>query len=179
GLGQRDRVYWAGRATLISRPEDAAAYDRAFAAFWLGQGAPGTPASVVEHVTLAVDDADSADGSEDAGPEPAGPVVTMRYSAHEVLRHKDFAAYSHEEFAEARRLMADLRLAGALRRSRRLRPSRRRRGRPDVRATVRRPLRAGGGPVGRPFLGPGPRPPRTAPLCDVAAPMDPSPAPLS
>ena len=34
------RVYWAGRATLVHRPEDIAAYDRAFAAFWVGATRP-------------------------------------------------------------------------------------------------------------------------------------------
>ena len=44
--------------------------------------------------------------------------------------------------------MADLRLAGALRRSRRLRAvARATGGRPDLRRTVRRALRAGGEPV--------------------------------
>ena len=47
----------------------------------------------------------------------ADDVVAVRYSPAEVLRQRDFAAYySRDEFAEARRLMADLRLAGALRR---------------------------------------------------------------
>ena len=34
GIGRRDDVYWAGRATLVRRPEDIDAYDRAFAAFF-------------------------------------------------------------------------------------------------------------------------------------------------
>ena len=63
----------------------------------------------------------------------------MRYSPAEVLRHRDFAAYTPAEFAEARRLMADLRLAGALRP---LPPAAaavaRHRGTPDLRRTVRR-----------------------------------------
>ena len=34
GAGSRDAVYWAGRATLVRRPEDVELYDRAFAAWW-------------------------------------------------------------------------------------------------------------------------------------------------
>ena len=34
GIERRDDVYWAGRATLVRRPEDVDAYDRAFAAFF-------------------------------------------------------------------------------------------------------------------------------------------------
>ena len=41
-------------------------------------------------------------------------MISVRWSPIEVLRHRDFAAYTPAEFAEARRLMADLRLAGAL-----------------------------------------------------------------
>ena len=89
-----------------------------------------------------------------------------------MLRTRDFAAYSPEEFAEAQRLMADLRLAGALRRSRRRR-RRPRRGRPDVRRTVRRALRSGGEPVRRSFVGPSTRPRRVVLLCDVSGSMEP------
>ena len=33
GLAQRDGVYWTGRATLLTRPEQIATYDRVFAGF--------------------------------------------------------------------------------------------------------------------------------------------------
>ena len=112
-------AYWSGRATLVRRPEDIAAYDAAFAAFFLGAETNVTMVALVE--------TDAAAGAE-------GGLV---YSPHEVLRHKDFAAYSHEEFAEARRLMADLRLTGAMRKSRRRRPAKRA-GRIDVGRTARR-----------------------------------------
>ena len=32
--GRRDDVYWAGRITLVSRPEELENYDRAFEQFW-------------------------------------------------------------------------------------------------------------------------------------------------
>ena len=175
GLARRDGVYWAGRATLVRRPEDGPAYDRAFDAFWLATHPAPVPPAEVEHLTLALDDDsddDGADGQEDED-RPAGPVLTVRWSGHELLRHKDFAAYSTEEFAEARRLMADLRLAGALRRSRRMRPSGRSTGQPDLRRTVRAALRAGGEPVQRSFLEPSERPRRVVLLCDVSGSMAP------
>ena len=34
GVSTRDAVYWAGRATLVRRPEDIELYDRCFAAWW-------------------------------------------------------------------------------------------------------------------------------------------------
>jgi uncharacterized protein with von Willebrand factor type A (vWA) domain len=177
GAASASLAYWAGRATLVKRPEDIAVYDRLFSAFWLGAAGEGGPAAVAqESVTLAVDDPGALPGEGEAVPT-TGPTLVVRYSAAEVLRHKDFAAYSHEEFDEARRLMADLRLAGALRRSRRMRPSRRSRlprgGRTDLRRTVRRSLRSGGEPVRRLFVEPSSRPRRLVLLCDVSGSMDP------
>jgi uncharacterized protein with von Willebrand factor type A (vWA) domain len=37
GVQRRSSVYWAGRATLVRRPEDLPTYDRSFEAFWLGR----------------------------------------------------------------------------------------------------------------------------------------------
>ncbi|MFM7094550.1 MAG: hypothetical protein ACKOYL_08355, partial [Actinomycetota bacterium] len=34
GIGDRKNVYWAGRATLVRRPEEFETFDRAFAVFW-------------------------------------------------------------------------------------------------------------------------------------------------
>ncbi len=66
GLQSREDVYWAGRSTLVSDPQDLVAFDRAFAVFWEGKSAPGI---VVElppiSVTLATDTTeDEADHSE-------------------------------------------------------------------------------------------------------------------
>jgi uncharacterized protein with von Willebrand factor type A (vWA) domain len=170
GLDRRDGAYWAGRATLVRRPEDVPAYDRAFAAFWAGERAVEPAAPATEEPVVGFD----ADAEEaDAAPGDAPPLV-VRFSPREALRRKDFAAYSHDELAEARRLMADLRLAGALRRSRRLVPSRHARvGRPDVRATVRAAFGTGGEVVRRPRRTPSQRPRRVVLLCDVSGSMDP------
>jgi uncharacterized protein with von Willebrand factor type A (vWA) domain len=165
-------VYWAGRATLLRRPEDAAVYDRVFARCFDGVIDLLLPTeSAPQVIQLAVDD--GSDESQD-GPDvddDGVPTLTVRWSPVEVLRDRDFAAYTPEEFDEARRLMADLRLAGALRASRRHRPARR--GRTDVRRTVRRALRAGGEPVQRSFVGPSTRPRRVVLLCDVSGSMEP------
>ena len=173
GIERRDSVYWAGQATLVRRPEDIETYDRAFAAWWertttISFGVPPT-----QELTLAfdADDEDEADGAgDDEGADT--PMISVRYSPAEVLRHRDFATYTPDEFAEARRLMADLRLAGALRRSRRKRTSRHRSGPPDMRRTVRRALRAGGEPINRAFVEPGERPRRLILLCDVSGSME-------
>ena len=174
GVARRDPVYWAGRATLVRRPEDVPAYDRGFDAFWRGRlpfgGATGKPVEITLVLETDEDDA-AAEGEEPV--ETTGPTLVVRWSAQEVLRHKDFAAYTASEFAEARRLMADLRLHGSLKRSRRRRPSARSEGRPDLRRTVRRSLRAGGEPIRRAFSQPGQRPRRIVLICDVSGSMEP------
>jgi uncharacterized protein with von Willebrand factor type A (vWA) domain len=159
GVDREKSVYWAGRATMVHHTEDIARYDAAFARFWRGE-----TGSVRIQVPLRDSDPDRSE----VGDELVGAV---RFSATEVLRDKDFAAYSHDEFAEARRLMADLRVVGALRRSRRVVPGRR--GRPDVRRTVRAALRSGGEPLRRSWLTPGVRRRRVVLLCDVSGSMEP------
>lgn len=157
-VSRGEQVYWAARATMLRGPEDLEMFDRAFRAFWLG----------------------SADGGEDAehpvmGPEESEPTHTVvRWSAREVLRQRDFAHCTPSELEEAHRLMRDVRMHAVLRRSRRLRPSRSRRGRrPDLRRTLRSSLRTGGDIAQRAFLEPGSRPRRVVLLCDVSGSMEP------
>ena len=173
-VNRRDDLYWAGRATLVSRPEDTPVYDRVFARCFDGSAELllGVPEELTIRLALDDDSGDDEPDDGDGNAEDDGvPTISVRWSPIEVLRTRDFATYSPEEFAEARRLMADLRLAGALRSSRRHRPARR--GRPDVRRTVRRALRSGGEPVQRSFVGPSTRPRRVVLLCDVSGSMEP------
>jgi uncharacterized protein with von Willebrand factor type A (vWA) domain len=177
GLATRAGVYWAGRATLVRRPEDGDEYDRAFAAWFGGPGAaaPAAPAPGPE-IVLAYDLPGHDEPDEPAEPdgdESTAPVIQVRYSPAEILRQRDFATYSAAEHAEARRLLADLRFVGARRRSRRAQRSRRARGRPDLRRTVRRSLRTGGEPMRRAFTEPSLRPRRLVFLIDVSGSMEP------
>jgi uncharacterized protein with von Willebrand factor type A (vWA) domain len=173
GLADKDSVYWAGRATLVTKPESVEIYDRVFRAFWLRHGFDAREDGPVDHITLALDDG-SEDG-EDGGPEgeDQGETITVRYSAAEILKRKDFSHYTAAELAEARRLMAALRLVGSPRRSRRRVASSRGRGRPDLRRTVRAALRAGGEPMRRAFTESGERPRRLVLLLDVSGSMEP------
>jgi uncharacterized protein with von Willebrand factor type A (vWA) domain len=174
GLEHRDDVYWAGRATLIRRPEDVAVYDRAFRVFWDDVAAPALIAEEPEplKITLAVDD-----GGDDTGPEQAAPsdekTIELRFSATEVLRQKDFADYDDEELAEAHRLMGRLRFVGSPRRSLRLERASRRTPRPDIRRTVRAALRTEGEPMRRHFRAPATRFRRLVLLLDVSGSMEP------
>jgi uncharacterized protein with von Willebrand factor type A (vWA) domain len=171
GLDRRAPVYWAGRATLVHRPEDIASYDQVFSSFWLGLGQSLDTASPTP-VTLALDDGDDTPGVDE--PDAAGgQTLSVRYSAAEVLRHQDFAAYSDAEWAEARRLLSLMRLHAEPRRSRRRRPSARQRGQPDVARTIRRALESDGEPIRRAWRAPSTRPRRLVLLVDVSGSMEP------
>ncbi len=103
----------------------------------------------------------------DLTPAPAA------WSEEELLREKDFAAYTDAERAIARRLLARLALRGPLRRSRRTVPTKRRRDEHDLRATVRASLRHGGELLERRYREPALRPRRLVLICDVSGSMAP------
>ena len=129
------------------------------------------------HLTLAVDTDEGDDQQGEAEPAGDDPTLTLRFSAVETLRQKDFAAYSRDELRQAQQLMADLRLTGSRRRSRRLVKSKigRRSGqaRPDLRRTVHAALRAGGEPISQRYREPGERLRRLVLLLDVSGSMEP------
>jgi uncharacterized protein with von Willebrand factor type A (vWA) domain len=202
GVGDELVAYWAGRASLVRRMEDVPAYDRAFAAWWAG----ATPRVETTLPGSAPGPAGSPGGAE-AAPEPGGErrppgeqaaatlpagapatggapegdeartTVLLRYSATEVLRHKDFACCTSDELAEAYALMARIPLAAPRRRSRRRRPARvgrlPSRARFDLRRTTRLALRTGGEAVRRATSEPATRARRVVLLCDISGSMAP------
>lgn len=175
GIESRDAVYWAGRSTLVRKPEDHRLYDRAFAVFWEQHRSAGDeqPTDEPLKITIAMDD-DSGDEGSDADSAEASdePTLQLRFSATEVLRHKDFAAYDEDELALAQELMSDLRFAGPPRNSFRTRKSSRG-SQPDIRATIRASLRSGGEPIRRKWREPGERMRRLVLLLDVSGSMEP------
>ena len=175
GLEDRDTTFWAGRTTLVRRPEDHDLFDRAFTVFWEHAAAGRLDSFEDEpiHITLAVDDdsdddngTDQADGSDDH-------TIELRFSATEVLRQKDFADYTDDELIEAQQLMTRLRLVGSPRRSLRLATTDRQTNRPDVRRTIRAAMRSGGEPMRRHFHKPSTRSRRLVLLLDVSGSMEP------
>jgi uncharacterized protein len=171
GIASRDAVYWAGRATIVRRPEDIPLYDTVFDAFWMRGRYESREERAPDQVTIATDDGDDDSGDGD-GDDSGDDTITVRFSTTEVLSKKDFADYSTAELAEARQLMSQLRLVGAPRRSRRRVRSKHGRGRPDLRRTVRDAIRAGGEPIHRSFTEPGERPRRLVFLLDVSGSME-------
>ncbi len=168
GLEQRSSVYWAGRATLVTEPDDIGLYDTIFDAYYGGQQLAATPVvEVVQPIILVVDD----DG-DDEGDDPGDPSLTLRWSRHEVLRDKDFADYDHDELDEAHRLMAAMTRIGGTRRSRRRRRTHRLAGHPEMRRTVQAAIRSGGEPMRRWYTEPGERLRRVVLLLDISGSME-------
>ncbi|PLS85155.1 MAG: hypothetical protein CYG60_14175 [Actinobacteria bacterium] len=166
----REDVYWAGRTTLCSRPEDFEMYERAFGVFWEGkQGlkVPSPPQKKMS-ITLSPDSVQPPKKSAESN-EAGHEAVKLRYSPVDILRRKDFADCTPEEFAELYRLMADINLAGAMKRSRRLEPAHR--GRHDARRTLRGAMRTGGEPIRHRYRKARDRPRRVVLLLDVSGSM--------
>ncbi len=139
GADRTGSLYWAGRATLVRRPEDIEVYDRAFASYWgLAERDTHNEQDAATHFSsegLRVDADRDASGSARAG--------SLSYSRVEVLREKNFAECTPEELAEAMAIMRDMPATEAIRRSHRWRAARSGT-RPDIASTIRRSMRSGG-----------------------------------
>jgi uncharacterized protein with von Willebrand factor type A (vWA) domain len=172
-LTSQDDVYWALRQTLVTRRDELELFDRAFAAWFLRAPvlAPlrslpqpeARPVAVAAESPRPGDEGDTTEAEEDPEELGASPV--------ELLREKDFAEMTPEEFRRARQLMS------AIARLRPQRVSRRRtadaRGdRLDVRRLVRRSLRTGGDPLDRPRRARKDVPRKLVVLCDVSGSME-------
>ena len=171
GVGNGEDVYWAGRATLVTRPEDIAMYDAMFMAFF-HRNAMGFKVRFedeAESASLATDDGGDGDDGSGEGEED---VLALRYSASETLNEKDFAEFTKAELTEAQKVMAKMRLRPSVRRSRRRVPSVLG-NRNDLRRTVRAAMRTGGEPVKLSRTTSGTRPRRLVLLLDVSGSMEP------
>ena len=174
GVSDRASVYWAARSTLVHKPEDLPLFDRAFAVFW-DHATSNTLDEEPDIVTITLatdDDSETDDNDDEAGQANDDPTLTLRFSAMEVLRNKDFGAYDEAELEMAQQLMSSLRFAGPPRRSFRLRSSSRG-SRPDLRKTLRSAIGAGGEPIRRYWQEPGERLRRLVLLLDVSGSMEP------
>ena len=174
GIDRRDDVYWAGRATLIRRPEDIGLFDRAFEVFWNQRRSLDDVVEETLHLTINIDADDGSmdDGQAQARDDEDDGSITLRFSSIETLRSKDFAAYSPEELHLAQELMSRLRLVGTPRSSFRMVPGSRR-GRPDLRRTMRSSLRTAGEPITRHHLENDRRLRRLVLLLDISGSMEP------
>lgn len=163
-------VYWAGRLALCGGPDDIARYDRAFEAVFAGRWPSdperGRPVRQRPEA-LRVGSSGTGDGRD-------GDDVRRRAAASRVeqLRERDFAELTEEERREVDRLLAQLRLPGETRRTRRHR-SATARGGIDRSRTTRALLRRGGEPARLRYRRRRERPRGVVLLVDVSGSMDP------
>lgn len=164
--GERREVYWAGRATLCTGPDDFAAFDKTFdrwfAADPVGQG---TPPQIQRQVTQA--QIGGEDGAADEGEER---LVAVLASAEEALRHRDVADLSITERQHLARIFASLDLTVPLRRTRRKRPHRH--GDIDPARTIRDQLHRAGEPGPLRYRRPHVRQRRIVMLIDISGSME-------
>lgn len=136
-------VYRAGRATLCGGPEDLERFDQVFGR-WFGPPPVSMPRPLPSarptSVTLLPDD----DRQEPTEPSEADVVATLA-DDRETLRRRDIAELDDAERALLAERIAALRPRPPLRRAARTTPWRR--GRPDLRGTLRASLRRAGEPT--------------------------------
>ena len=147
-------LYWAGRATLVSRHEDDPVYHRVFRRYFLDEHGPGR-----EQLTLAPESVAEAEAAlvmpgTEPGPEEESqrPVLGWMASDADALKHRSFAACTPDELAALRRIMNRMRLTPPRRRTRRTRPASGRGTEPDLRRVIRESMRMHGEPPGRLFF---------------------------
>ena len=178
-IGAREEVYWAWRCTLVSREEDLALFDRAFAKFGAGEGPSGELTLPPGYAKLAASTAPNTVGRRERH-EPAEPgersdeaeVVGMRASPVELLRDADFARYTDEDLEHASRLVEEMAKRLPMRRSRRVRTAKS--GAVfDTRRTLRYAMRTDGYPVARLWREPRLVPRRLLFVVDVSGSMQP------
>jgi len=185
---ERDDLYWAARASLVSRPEDAAPFDAAFDEYFRSgirieldlpapspdggeEREPGDPLAGAEaEETLLAAAWRSVDDEDE---EPQGDAaIRIVASALEVLRAKSFADLSEEERARVSRLIRRLAITVPVRRTRRLRPNDAG-SRFDMRRTLRRSLRTEGEPFHRAWRARGSRARPLVLILDISGSMAP------
>jgi uncharacterized protein len=167
-LERQDDVYWTLRQTLVARSEDLEAFDRAFSAWFLRAPFASERRSPEEQAIRLVR---KAGESEHGGPATGEEDPQAGWSFEEILRDRDFADMSRDEFAHVRKLIAELACARPRRRSRRLRAHARGR-QLDLRRLVRESLGTGGEPIERAFRRRVHVPRKLVVLCDVSGSME-------
>jgi uncharacterized protein with von Willebrand factor type A (vWA) domain len=200
-LRDRERVRFAARASFVSDPDELPAFEAVFSRFWEGaplspeqavaehgetdprmpgpqHGGESLPQFRRELTGSRTLGAGSARATREIPTTPGEQLgrgerrgVLAAWSPAEVRTERERLLFAREEVAAVRRLTEELRAAAPLRRSRRLRPSRRS-GRLDLRRTLRAALATDGEAVRPAFAAPSRRPRRLLFLCDVSGSME-------
>ena len=173
---RRGDAYLALRAVLCSKRSDHPVFEAAFSAvFGEPGGADGPDRAGMPPGAELVLPRVAAPPPEGAQPNRTGDaeIRPAAFSEVELLRDKDFAAYTDVERAQARSIIMRLAQHMPMREARRTRATRRRGVRPDLQATVRASLRHAGEPLDRRWRAHVPGPRKLVLVCDVSGSMAP------
>ncbi|MFC4079982.1 vWA domain-containing protein [Amycolatopsis samaneae] len=169
-IAEPARLYWAGRLTLCSDPDDLPRYEAAFAR-WFALEPPraerpkaaAPPRSTIAPLVT--------DPGGDSGTGGGHDELRVAASSQEILRHRDLAELTAAEREHLRALLATVRPVLPTRPAARRTPSRR--GALDASRTLRAMLATGGEPLRLPRARRGTRARRVVLLIDVSGSMSP------
>jgi uncharacterized protein with von Willebrand factor type A (vWA) domain len=179
-LQSRDEVYHTCRAILVHRRDQIAIFDVAFDAFWRlhiadlirnrpqRADAPDGQNSLIDMRDVV--DGDGSGTESSASPSDPGSVPLMTWSDSDGAANKDFAEFTADELADARRALSRLAWSPGERRTRRW--IRGRGPRVDLRRAIAESLRTGGDVVRLPRRRRRIRPRALVVLCDVSGSME-------
>ncbi|MEW5864419.1 MAG: VWA domain-containing protein [Pseudomonadota bacterium] len=184
GCKCREDWYWTMSAVLLSREEQRPIFDQAFRIFWRdprltermmqallpkAYGRVDKPKEQSQRLT------DALFGQKKPEPREERKVeldARLTFSSREVLQRMDFDTMSAAELAEAKKMLAELRLPLPMVRTRRLAPAARGE-RVHMRATLRQSLREGGDIIALVRAAPVEVHPPLVVLCDISGSMNP------
>jgi uncharacterized protein with von Willebrand factor type A (vWA) domain len=182
---RREDWYWTMSAVLLSRNEQRPIFDQAFRIFWrdpklaermmqlmLPQAYGRAPKPEEQQSQRLTDALFSQKKEQQESREKIELEARLTFSSREVLQRMDFDTMSAAELAEAKKMIAELRLPLPVVKTRRFRVDRNGR-RIDLRRTLRESLREGGEVI--PLVRAAPRelhPPLVV-LCDISGSMNP------
>jgi uncharacterized protein with von Willebrand factor type A (vWA) domain len=188
GIERRDDFYWTLASVFLDKREQFEVFDQAFHIFWrdpqLLERIMGMmlPESYGKHAKEELPPPSNrvaealypkVDKPKPAAEEPPPEMeldAQLTFSAREVLQHADFETMTNEELAQAKRLIAKLRLPIPEVRTRRLKADPHGQ-RVDLRATLRASLRNGGDTIPLRRRSPQYRHPPLVVMCDVSGSM--------
>ena len=181
---RREDWYWTMSAVLLSRNEQRPIFDQAFRIFWrdpklaermmqlMLPQAFGRAPKPEEQQSQRLTDALFSQKQQESKTEKVELEARLTFSSREVLQRMDFDTMSAAELAEAKKLIAELRLPLPVVKTRRFHVQRNGR-RIDLRRSLRETLREGGDII--PLVRAAPRelhPPLVV-LCDISGSMNP------
>ena len=189
GVERREDFYWTLASVFLGRREQFEIYDQAFHIFWrdpqllervmamflpqvYGRQGRNEEASASNRVADALYPKPKKPKETPAEPPQETELdATFSFSSREVLQHADFETMTSEEIAQAKKMLANLRLPIPEIRTRRFEPDPRG-GRVDLRASLRASLRSGAKIIPLKRRSRQRRHPPLVVLCDVSGSMN-------